>query len=304
MEVTNKNGKSKKKLLISMGIVVVSALALFLWYNFPIFRFKTALAKADFSQAEEVYRQNNSSKRFVDKAQKIADDYIEKEEKEFLSHTVSYDKAVEVIDVLSDFATSSLAKQRLDNIQEVKESWENFALAQKAEDEKDYLTAINYYLKIKKQDVENYDSAQQGIERITDFLCNNDYALLAFITLSDVDKFHQTETWNEQLEKIKPAASKEAADTISKYITEGDYRYALQAIASLPDALVNSQIREIETNAVALLSEQVQNTKNTGKLDDAIAMLRDDNGNLLSPMLQELFDSISNERNINILRNR
>lgn len=298
-------------LLVVMGTILAGIFIM--QNNRPINQFKTALSKSDFSLATSVYEENCSKKNFLVDAQNVIEDYVEEQCVIYLNAQDIDSNIFQNIEAVSNFTESSIPTDRLQFLKEIQDSRRKYNQAIDEETNGQYIKAIELFKVISKEDKVYYTLSQEGIQRATEQLCesatkeaksylaNND-AISAFSTLNEIENSMRTNEINEQLKEIKPMAIEQLIGNLTDYISQDDYKAAILLILNIPPELDDIQFNEIKQNATSLLLEQATAQKDSGNFNAAIQLLSDENGNAILPDVQDIFNSIIEERNIDKLK--
>ena len=168
--------KFKNKWIIIIGIVLVICVLTLIIYksNDSIEnKYKKSLETDNINALKEIYSSiDNYEER--KNMQKVFEEKINETVKSFASNNLSYEESLEKINKYSNLSTfSDIIKKAKEDLEKVRTSKENFALAKKSEENNNIYEAIKNYSKVEELDSINYKIATNYINSHKDSLKNS-----------------------------------------------------------------------------------------------------------------------------------
>lgn len=189
--------KIKNKWIILLGIMLiicVFVLIVYKSYNSNENKYKRYLNDYNIEELKEIYGSIDSYDERKD-IENIFQNKLNDIINSFALNNLSYEEAIEQIDKYTDINNfSENMKKAKEDIEKIRVSKDNFALAKKSEEENNIYEAVKYYSKVESIDSSNYKLATAYINRHKQDLRNN--------ILTEIDEFISKDDYISAKEKL------------------------------------------------------------------------------------------------------
>ena len=169
---------SPKVIIAAAALVIVAGTTIgLIAYNNPINKLDRALNKDDYALVCNIYYQNNSDNKFMDKAETAFEQYTADIVDKFAQGSLTSEQVNDIVNGLDGICDFSNVSDSIENITVSKSS---YVSAEEYKGKEEYTEAIKYYEKVVEEDIENFGNAKNNITECEELYSSN--------VISDADK--------------------------------------------------------------------------------------------------------------------